>query len=1112
MTSVGLSARSVASRLVVAPDAATRLAAAGAFVRSVPSGTEVLVLAPSWDAGDELVRVCALDAGALFGVSRLLLDRLAGLLAAAELAPRGRAPAGGLSVEAIAARAIHLVGDELRYFGPVARRPGFPRAVARTIHELRMNAVASDALATLGAGGADLALLARRIDHELDAADLADRAAVYEAALAAVDRAPAPPWIGMTLVLFDVPLVAAREVALVRALVARAPAVFATAAVGDEQTVANLEHALGCRRDRGVSARPVDRSPAPSSSLLALQTHLFEESAPVRGDVDDSVALQCWPGEARECVEIARAVQREAARGVPFDRMAVFLHAPEAYGAHLEEALRRAAIPAFFAGGTKRPDTTGRALLALLACKAEGLSARRFAEYLSLARVPDLDERSARAADPDALWAPPQHELAPPAADEQAPSAEPVVDEPMEEPLPREPDASTVVSGAVRAPWRWEQLLVDAAVIGSKERWVKRLDGLERELRLRRGELDGEDEARAALADREIADLIHLRAFALPLIEMLDALPRSATWGEWLAELRALAAAALREPAALLTALAELDPMAPVGPVEIDEVQLVLRARLRELRVRPPRRRYGAVFIAPAEAARGLVFDVVFIPGLAEKVFPRKIVEDPILLDASRLALAIGGLAIQPSRVAAERLALRLAVGAARERIYLSYPRIDVEQARPRVPSFYTLEALRAVEGALPGFEAMASRASGDTGARLGWPAPADPALAIDDAEYDLALLPRLLEGDPTVTKGAARYLLGANPHLARALRARAYRWLHRWTPADGLVDPDDLALAALARHQLPARSFSPTALQNFATCPYRFFLQAIHRLKPRDEPVAIEQLDPLTRGALFHEVQFATLTALRADDVLPVRAATLEHALAVVDRCLDAVAARYREDLYPAIARVWDDGIEAIRADLREWLRREAAAESGWVPYRFELSFGLAGRERGVADPASIGAGVAITERCTLRGSIDLVERHERGTIRVTDHKTGKVRARSDVVVGGGEILQPVLYALAAERMLPERVAAGRLYYCTAAGGYEERTVVLDATSRDLAGEVIAIIDRALSSGFLPAVPGPRACAYCDYRPVCGPYEEERARRKPKHRLGDLERLRMLP
>ena len=46
--------------------------------------------------------------------------------------------------------------------------------------------------------------------------------------------------------------------------------------------------------------------------------------------------------------------------------------------------------------------------------------------------------------------------------------------------------------------------------------------------------------------------------------------------------------------------------------------------------------------------------------------------------------------------------------------------------------------------GVMPDFAELARRAETATSARLGWPAPVDPAEAIDEAEYDLALLNRL--------------------------------------------------------------------------------------------------------------------------------------------------------------------------------------------------------------------------------------------------------------------------------------------------------------------------------------------------------------------------------
>jgi hypothetical protein len=1066
------------ARLAVAADAAARLAAANAWLAAHPADAEVLVVGPGWEACDDLVREAAVAAGARFGAVRLTLDRLATRLATPALARRGRTPTTGLTLAAVAARAVHLVRSQLAYFTPVADRPGFPLAVVRTLGELRMNRIAPDALAALGAVGRDLAALAERVAAELEQAGLADRAIVFETAVSAASTAPHP--VGLPLLLLDLPVTSAMETDLIAALASRAPDVLATAPAGDAGSIERLGVALGCATSR--------LDPPPRRTRLdGLKAHLFEPGEPPVAEPDDTVELTPWPGEARECVEIARGVQAAAARGVPFDRIAVLLRSPTEYRPHLEEAFRRAAIPVFFARGTTRPDPAGRAFLALLACRAERLSARRFAEYVSLAQVPDPDAPAATG------WTPPADDLLP-----LPPAPEPGGDDDR-------------TDGSPRAPWRWERLLVEASVIGGKERWAKRLDGLAQELRLKREEVEDESYARAI--DGQLADLSHLRAFALPLVDRLDALPRAARWGEWLAALRALAVSALRAPEGVLATLAELEPMAPIGPIDLDEVQLVLGPRLRELTDAPPRRRYGRVFVAPAESARGLAFDLVFVPGLAEKLFPRKIVEDPVLLDAYRKALDASGLSTQPARVAAERMALRLAVGAARERVVLSWPRVDVEQARRRVPSFYGLEALRAASGTLPGFDELERRGGEKNGGRLGWPAPERPEQAIDEAEYDLALLARLRDADPATTDGSARYLLDANVHLGRALRARGRRWLRRWTPADGLVDPDELARAALAAHQLARRPFSPTALQHFAACPYRFFLQAVMRLKPREEPVAVEVLDPLTRGAIFHEIQFAVLSELRARGLLPVRPTNLDAARAVVDGAVEAVTAAWAEKLWPAIDRVWRDGIDGMRADLRDWLRRAADAGDSWVPWRFELAFGLADRDRPQADPASVADPVTILGNLRLRGSVDLVERDpERGILRATDHKTGKTRPKSGVVVGGGTVLQPILYALACEQLLADPVESGRLYYCTADGGFEERVVPLDDGSRRVATEVVATIGRALADGFLPAMPDRGACRYCDYAAVCGPHEESRTARKPKDRIEDLTRLRSLP
>jgi RecB family exonuclease len=817
------------------------------------------------------------------------------------------------------------------------------------------------------------------------------------------------------------------------------------------------------------------------------------------------------PGEGREAVEIARHVLDHARAGTRFDEIAILLRAPEIYGGLIDVALRRAGVPAWFARGAARPDPSGRAFLALLDCALEGLSARRFAEYLSLGQVPPLGQTGAPPAEA-APWIAPEEEIFGPVA-EAAPAAGPAL-----EAIPPPPDADDqpVLEGTLRAPWRWEQLLVESAVIGGRDRWSRRLSGLEAEYRARLIRLreDEPDSPRAAAIERDLTNLQHLRRFALPLIERLGTLPADGTWGEWIVALEALAPSALRRPERVLTVLAALRPLDVIGPVRLDEVRGVLAGELTTLAQRPPADRYGRVFVGTIEQARGRSFEVVFLPGLAERIFPQKPREDPILLDALRRQLSAhesagGSLAIQDDRARRERLLLRIGVGAARRALHLSYSRVEQTEARPRVPSFYALEIQRALTGRVPEPQQMERDAAAAAGARLAWPAPDDPMQAIDEVEHDLATLRSLLASGQA--RGRARYLLEMNEALARSLRARWSRWSRRFTPADGLVRVADATRATLAAARLDARAYSASALQKFASCPYQFFLSAICRLEPRPEVAPIVELDPATRGHLFHRVQADAMRALAAEGRLPLQRGALDSARATLDRTLDRVAERYREDLAPAIGRVWQDEIESMRADLRMWLEQTAGGHATWEPIAFELAFGLPRDPDN--DPLSVEREVTLAQGYRLRGIVDLVERRRGGSdLRVTDYKTGRDWTRRNLVVDGGQTLQPVLYGLTVEQLLDARVVESRLFYCTRAGGFSERTVPMSGETRERGPEVLAVIDRAIAAGFLPAAPRRQACRFCDFKDICGPHEETRVALKDPGRMEELRTLRDWP
>ena len=134
---------------------------------------------------------------------------------------------------------------------------------------------------------------------------------------------------------------------------------------------------------------------------------------------------------------------------------------------------------------------------------------------------------------------------------------------------------------------------------------------------------------------------------------------------------------------------------------------------------------------------------------------------------------------------------LRLAVGAATTRLWLSYPRLDVSGARPRVPSFYMLDVMRAITGRIPKHEELQRHAAAAGGAKLDWPAPADASEAIDEIEHDLSTLRELIEAsDRAGVRGHAHYLLGLNDALRRSVVRRWARAQSRWRTQDGLVVP----------------------------------------------------------------------------------------------------------------------------------------------------------------------------------------------------------------------------------------------------------------------------------------------------------------------------------
>jgi hypothetical protein len=193
-------------RIFESSSSAARLAAACEYIRSFPAATEILIVAASREAADDLARRIAAEAGATFGLHRFSFPQLVAELATRELAERGLAPATQLGADAVCARAAFEATDRelIPRLAPVSGYPGFARSLGATLKDLRLADIGPEAIGN--GGGAEIAALLSIFQEDLEAARIADWATLVRLATAALrpgHNGRSPRWRGRPLVLLD---------------------------------------------------------------------------------------------------------------------------------------------------------------------------------------------------------------------------------------------------------------------------------------------------------------------------------------------------------------------------------------------------------------------------------------------------------------------------------------------------------------------------------------------------------------------------------------------------------------------------------------------------------------------------------------------------------------------------------------------------------------------------------------------------------------------------------------------------------------------------------------------------------------------------------------------
>jgi hypothetical protein len=181
--------------VLVSSSSNRRIARARAWLEAREPAEEVLIVGASLDAANEVARGVAQMKGAAFGWHRLTLTQLAAALAGPALAARGVVPLSRLGIQAMAARVVHaLVADgALGRYASVAQGPGFARAIASVVTELRLAKVDPD---RLGIVAPDLATLLRIYESNLAEGGLTDWAGVLISAAEGAKRrfCASPGW------------------------------------------------------------------------------------------------------------------------------------------------------------------------------------------------------------------------------------------------------------------------------------------------------------------------------------------------------------------------------------------------------------------------------------------------------------------------------------------------------------------------------------------------------------------------------------------------------------------------------------------------------------------------------------------------------------------------------------------------------------------------------------------------------------------------------------------------------------------------------------------------------------------------------------------------------
>lgn len=547
------------------------------------------------------------------------------------------------------------------------------------------------------------------------------------------------------------------------------------------------------------------------------------------------------------------------------------------------------------------------------------------------------------------------------------------------------------------------------------------------------------------------AATLRLRGFA----ELLEKLQRERTTERWIDAVAALAAtlglfgasaSARREWAILVDGLrsaAHVDAWAEADPPKLslaDFVELV-GATAAELPAPESRDATGRVQVLSAESMRHLRPRHLFVGGLSELAFPAGRGASG---DADEGDAETAGESPADAR-SDEMLLFFQTVTAPLASLTLSYPALDAK-AQPLPPSPFLVELERCFgEDAIKRTEQSLSyeHQHGDVALSRSDVRRHAVLSAHDtrDRKPNVKLLAALVRS-PRYGEIGASILEGIRTVAGRSDRKT-------FGPFEGVFS------SAAARARLLGQYgvdyiWSPSRLETYAACPFRFFGEHLLKLEPLPE-LALES-DLARRGSLLHETLarlYAVINALNDQGDAPSPAVVAREFQEMLDR---VVGQRPRRGLDRAL-------VEIERRQIADWAEQFARQHdeyaAAWPQLDgalkasyFEARFGPKNRRSESTDDAKLSTDepyqLAIgDEQIRFTGQIDRIDVATVGGVmvfNVIDYKTSAKHRVDDAKMRDGTQLQLPLYAMAvADLLLAEQQAVGLAagYWCIRGKGF---------------------------------------------------------------------------